>query len=186
MGHGFRGKWKTGLCRARAMTENAMLHTRKQPRRGLKLRSFAASGLVGLLAVASVQAGTLYRWTDERGNPVISDRPPAVGTPYITLDGARYGVKSSSAARTPKPMPTQQAESVKAGADRSGDGTEQAMKTEQDPKLCDQAKDNVFKLETFPRIRITDDDGSVRFMTDEERKDKLASARKDEAAACKD
>ena len=186
MGHGFRGKWKTGLCRARAMTENAMLHMRKQPRRGLKLRSFAASGLVGLLAVASVQAGTLYRWTDERGNPVISDRPPAVGTPYITLDGARYGVKSSSAARTPKPMPTQQAESVKAGAGRSGDGTEQAVKIEKHPELCDQAKDNVFKLETFPRIRVTDDDDSVRFMTDEERKDKLASARKDEAAACKD
>ena len=163
-----------------------MLHTRKQPRRGLKLRSFAASGLIGLLAAATVQAGTLYRWTDERGNPVISDRPPAVGTPYTTLDGARYGVKSSSAARTPKPMPTQQAESVKAGAGPSGDGAKQAVKIEKHPELCDQAKDNVFKLETFPRIRVTDDDGSVRFMTDEERKDKLASARKDEAAACKD
>jgi hypothetical protein len=81
-------------------------------------------------------------------------------------------------------MPTQQAESMKAGAGRSGDGTEQAVKIEKHPELCDQAKDNVFKLETFPRIRVTDDDGTVRFMTDEEREKQLATAREVAAANC--
>ena len=32
----------------------------------------------GHFAVAAVT----YRWTDENGNPVLSDRPPAPGTPY--------------------------------------------------------------------------------------------------------
>ena len=163
-----------------------MLHTRKQPRRGLKLRSFAVSGLAGLLAVASVQAGTLYRWTDERGNPVISDRPPAVGTPYITLDGARYGVKSSSAARTPKPMPmpTQQSEPAVAETTDSAPVTKRQTKSETDPELCAQAQDHIFKLETFARIRITDEDSTVRFITDEERAEQLSIAKEMAATHC--
>ena len=52
------------------------------------------------------------------------------------------------------------------------------------PDLCDQAQDNIFKLETFPRMRVQDENGEVRFMTDEERSAQLATAYRVRDANC--
>jgi hypothetical protein len=52
------------------------------------------------------------------------------------------------------------------------------------PALCEQAKDNIFKLETLPRIRVQGDDGEVRFMSDEERAQQLQTAQSVRDAHC--
>lgn len=156
-----------------------------QPRNSL-IRAFALLGLFSF-GDAALAAEKLYRWNDANGNPVVSDRPPPAGTPYTTLNPAKYGV-GTAAKRALREEPVTAsaprasgiAEAEKALADGKN------VEIEKNPQLCAQARDNIFKLETFPRMRVTDDDGTVRFMTDEERAQQLATAKEVAAANCED
>ena len=133
-------------------------------------------------------AGSTYRWVDDNGNPVLSDRPPEAGIQYTEV-GVDTGFR-----RYPKPVATETSEtgaelpasSVSASPLASAtDGQANPIEVvEAQPALCEQAKDNIFKLETFPRMRVRDDDGEVRFMSDEERAAQLATAYKVRDANC--
>ena len=147
-----------------------------------------SSILLLLLQRQPVDASTTYRWVDDNGNPVLSDRPPETGTPYTEV-GVDTGFR-----RYPKPIATETAESggqaptgsASASPLTSPNGAEANPTTvvEAHPALCEPAKDNIFKLETFPRMRVRDDDGEVRFMSDEERATQLATAYKVRDANC--
>ena len=143
----------------------------------------AATVVAGALAATSLPsvAATLYRWTDTNGTPVISDRPPPQGTAYTTLDGGSYGISGSlrAPAQSSEPAPAPASGFKSNGSTADPDAPQSASRTvvEKRPDLCAQAQDNIFKLETFPRIRTTDDDGTVRFMTEEEIAGQLATAK---------
>ena len=138
--------------------------------------------LVLFLQGQPADASPTYRWVDDNGNPVLSDRPPETGIPYTEV-GVDSGFR-----RYPKPVATETAEpggQAPAGSTPSSlaanatDGQSTRVEVvEAQPALCEQAKDNIFKLETFPRMRVQDDDGEVRFMSDEERATQLATAYK--------
>jgi hypothetical protein len=119
---------------------------------------------------------------------VISDRPPPQGTPHTTLNGARYGTISAPQKPTKNTAPlTPNASAAEPAEGPLGEtAREVTTKTvvEKHPELCDQANDVIFKLETFPRIRTTDDDGTVRFMTEEEIGAQLETAKKVAEANC--
>ena len=136
----------------------------------------------GLVATA----GDMYRWSDTNGNPVISDRPPPLGVPYTVIDADRYGAKANAVSAPPPPNveQAQRAVSSPVGDVQSAGGGGTRIEIEKHPELCDQAKDAIFQLETFARVRVTDDDGTVRFMTDEERAEQLARAREVANANC--
>ena len=148
----------------------------------------ASSMLVLCLQGQPAAASPTYRWVDNNGNPVLSDRPPETGIPYTEV-GVDTGFR-----RYPKPVATQSTESdgqAPAGstsaslAANATDGQSNRVEVvAADPALCEQAKDNIFKLETFPRMRVQDDDGEVRFMSDEERATQLATAYKVRDANC--
>ena len=53
---------------------------------------------------------------------------------------------------------------------------EDARVTHGNPDLCEQARENIFKFETFARMRMRDETGEVRFISDEERATELAHA----------
>ena len=139
-----------------------------------------SSILLLLLQGQPAGASSTYRWVDDNGNPVLSDRPPKAGIPYTEV-GVDTGFR-----RYPKPVATETAEpggqapasSTSASPLASPNGAEANPTTvvEAHPALCEQAKDNIFKLETFPRMRVRDADGAVRFMSDEERASQLATA----------
>ena len=144
------------------------------------VRSITLLVTFGLTPGLVATAGDMYRWSDNNGNPVISDRPPPPGVPYTLIDADRYGAKANAVSSV--------ANSDKVGAKNSEPMDTDAMnevgvtsnttpKVEKRPELCAQAKDNIFKLETFPRIRTTDDDGTVRFMSEKEIEGQLATAK---------
>ena len=128
-----------------------------------------------LLAVLMPQgmASTTYRWVDENGNPVLSDRPPPTGTPYTELDSASGFGRHPQSARQDQdevssPIPDngrpfpQSPSSYQTANDRDyAPGRQSAV--------CEQAKTNILKLETLPRIRVEGESGEVRFMTEDER-----------------
>lgn len=47
---------------------------------------------------------------------------------------------------------------------------------EADPSKCEAAKENQFKLSNFPRIRVQDDNGVVRFLSREEIQTQIETA----------
>ena len=148
-----------------------------------------ASAICGLLLAMPASASTTYRWVDENGNPVLSDRPPQAGVPYTEV-GVDTGIR-----RYPKPVAPEVVapEDAALGASSTpmADTSDQitsdvTIAAEADPDLCERARDNIFKLETFPRMRVRDDSGEVRFMSDEERAEQLATAYEVRDANCTD
>ena len=149
--------------------------------------SLSLSLFLSLFLAATSIADTTYRWTDDNGNPVLSDRPPAAGTPYTEV-GVNTGLrryskptsideeKTSDAAPTSVP--------VNAMRDASEGNANSQQMVQAEPALCGQARDNIFKLETFAQMRVQDEDGTVRFMTDEERSEQLATAYRVRDANC--
>ena len=148
-------------------------------------RITASSMLVLFLQGQAADASTTYRWVDDNGNPVLSDRPPEAGIPYTEV-GIEAGFK-----RYPKPVANETAgQASKSNVSSSplssatGGQSNRVEVVEAQPALCEQAKDNIFKLETFPRMRVRDDDGEVRFMSDEERAQQLQTAQSVRDAYC--
>ena len=143
---------------------------------------------VALALSQTVSANTTYRWVDQNGNPVLSDRPPEAGIPYTEV-GVDIGFR-----RYPKPTGMNEPdvnESDATGASSTNLSSASAASSptrievvSPQPDLCDQAQDNIFKLETFPRMRVQDENGEVRFMTDKERSAQLAAAYRVRDANC--
>ena len=149
-----------------------------------------SSMLLLLLQGQPAGASPTYRWVDDNGNPVLSDRPPETGTPYteVGVDTGFRRYPKPVATETTKPggqAPTGSASSSLAASSTGGQANPTEV-VEAQPDLCEQAEDNIFKLETFPRMRVGDDDGEVRFMSDEERATQLATAYKVRDANCVD
>ena len=140
----------------------------------MNIRGICASAILIGVTASSVSAET-FRWIDENGNPVLSDRPPPSGTPYTeVISGGGFGPSRSSTETTSTNATSSNNASVASpGNDRANETDAAAYKN---PELCAQAEDTIFKLETFPRARVKDDSGEVRFMTDSERSQQLQTA----------
>ena len=138
--------------------------------------------------ISDTTDASTYRWVDQNGNPVLSDRPPEAGIPYTEVGietGFRRYAKPVSAEKTESsdnPAPGGKPATLAASTDVSESVRIEAV--EPQPALCDQARDNIFKLETFARMRVQDDSGEVRFMTDDERASQLNTAYQVRDANC--
>ena len=124
-------------------------------------------------------AETTYRWTDDNGNPVLSDRPPAAGTPFTEI-GVKTGLRRFP--RTIHISPTHDKDAPRLPLSSTtmtnapANTAEDARMTHGKPDLCEQARENIFKFETFARMRMRDETGEVRFISDEERAQELVRA----------
>ena len=123
--------------------------------------------LLVVLAAAGLntQAGsTYYRWQDERGNPVHSDRPPPAGTPYeVITTGSRLvrQVDADEGAVPATTVPTVRNDFEPVDA-RPG-----AVK--KNPEQCRRARENLQTLDTNVRIQIRNDQGELRPISAEEK-----------------
>ena len=134
------------------------------------LKSLSLTALLGLVVAMPAGAGVVYRWLDEQGSTVVSDRQPPNGVDFETI--------STSSGRTmivPPPETVTKDEAEQPAADANPNPEPQSKPPsdvytpKKDPKLCAQARSNMPILENGPRVRFTDEKGVVRFMTDEER-----------------
>ncbi len=173
----------------------AVWHKRPSPMKSKPLsvamtapRLIFIAACTALALSETVSANTTYRWVDQNGNPVLSDRPPEAGVPYTEV-GVNSGFE-----RYPKPTGMNEpdvnesdATGALSTAMRSASAASSPARIEvvsPQPDLCDQAQDIIFKLETFPRMRIQEKNGEVRFMIGEERSAQLATAYRVRDANC--
>ncbi|KGE04135.1 DUF4124 domain-containing protein [Pseudohaliea rubra] len=141
------------------------------------LATFLAPLALALAAGPGSAAATeYYKWRDERGQVVISDRPPVDPAIDYEYHGEHFG-------RTQARLFDDNAEPARgkvagsygpAQAPRSSPAgpSAKAPSKDLDEARCAAAKDRLFKLETFPRKRV-EEDGEIRFMTTEEVEEQL-------------
>lgn len=124
-----------------------------------------------LLAAGSVHlsaAQTYYRWLDDRGNPVHSDRPPPQGTDYeviSTQSGLKRVVPGDQGAVPREVVPS-------SGNDFEPVARDPDAKAHNSPEICATARKNLEMLNSSARIRVRDDQGEVKYLSAEEREAK--------------
>ena len=136
-----------------------------------------------LLAVSSLPASseTYYRWVNERGYPVHSDRPPPAGTEYeVVSTGTKLmrKVQAEEGAVPPEVEP-------RVGNEFDPVNTAQPKTVlKKNPEYCKRAQENLQTLENFARVRVRDDQGEFRYLSDEERKAQMEEAKAQISTHC--
>ena len=111
---------------------------------------------------------TYYRWKDDRGKLVVSDRPPADPDVEYEVVSQRSSmvrrVAPGEGAVPPEvtPRPGNRFEQV--------DTSEATQAVTNNPESCARARANMETLNSSARIRIRDEDtGEMRFLSEEEK-----------------
>lgn len=111
-------------------------------------------------------ADAAYRWVGPDGVTVLSDKPPPAGVPHETI-------KSRS-------RPYEEADPIEAGQPANDDISDPTSEEqleylprvesppEKDPRLCQQAKDNLATLQ-LARVRVPDANGEYRYLDEQEK-----------------
>ena len=106
----------------------------------------------------------VYRWKDTAGNPVNSDRPPPQGVDYEVISTKSSMVRPVDAQEGAVPL------QVKPSADNDFTPVDSSQPaTEKNPEYCARAKDNLVQIESHARIRLRDDQGEIRYLSEEEK-----------------
>lgn len=105
-----------------------------------------------------------YRWMDERGSPVHSDRPPPVGVDYEVIRTGSSFKREVEADEGAVPLEVE----PRAGNDFE-QAQEEAKASRKNPEFCARAKDNLQQLQTRARIRQRNDQGEVYYLTEEDK-----------------
>lgn len=135
--------------------------------------------LGGLLFATSLAAwAETYRWRDDDGQTVYSQIPPQDGRSYSRI-GAPPPPPDAAGAR--KQLDTLRQEQADRRKERSQDRDKQQQATEQQAaadRNCETARQNMRALEGNPHRLMRMPDGSSRRLTESERREKLAEAKK--------
>jgi len=124
-----------------------------------------AASCVAFISSPVVAGKNYYRWVNERGNVMHSDRPPPQGVDYEVVStistqsrqvDAEQGALATETDAPQKPAPDPDA----------------VPKLEasiiKDPAKCTAARENLAKLDSKARIRMRDENGDPYFLTPEQ------------------
>ena len=142
-------------------------------------RTLAFGVCLGLMlgpGVPADAADTYYRWRDDRGKLVVSDRPPTAEIEYEVVSQRSSLIRRVSPGQgavpaETTPRPGNQFEQI----DTRREALEVVPKN---PESCARAKSNLETLNTSARIRIRDSEtGEPRFLSEEEKETQRQKAR---------
>lgn len=108
---------------------------------------------------------TYYRWMDDRGRPVHSDRPPPKGVDYeVVATGSTLvrPVEADQGAVPAEITPT-------AGNDFQQVDTGKGAEVEKNPEYCQRARNNLATLSQNGRIRLRNDQGEYVYIDEEQK-----------------
>lgn len=143
------------------------------------------TGLLTILALMSAaHAAKVYKWVDEEGVTHYGEQAPTnKDFELISTSGAPASSKNK-AKNTPAAV---EASSEKENA-KPLDFEEQKKLREQEAQVrkdnCENAKANLKTIEENARIRIMDDNGEYRYLSEEERQQQLERAKNIIATNC--
>ena len=126
---------------------------------------FAVIAVIGAMLTPHTAAEeTLYRWTNERGNPVNSDRPPPTGTDYEVISTGSTLVRKVAASKGAVPL------DIEPSPSNDFEQVDTAEpKIEKNALNCERARDNLTQIETHARIRMRNNQGEVYYLSEEQK-----------------
>jgi hypothetical protein len=117
--------------------------------------------VIALSHTAQASKKGYWTWTDGKGDPQYSDRPPeGVDAVFVEKNTTSSPLSSTSASNTEEASASGEEQS-------SGPKTMEGLAAK-DPEICRQAKSNLAGLKSA-RVRITEPDGSQHYLTEEEK-----------------
>ena len=123
------------------------------------------AALTMLALSASSHAGSNhYRWTNERGIAVYSDKPPPQGVDYEVVSSSssfKRVVDADEGAVPPEVEPS-------VGNEFEQAGTDAGKAIRKNPVICERARSNLEALTGSSRIQVKNDKGEVRDLSPEE------------------
>ena len=132
-----------------------------------------------VLACSAFGEADYYTWVDENGVTNYAEKkPPGYQARYVT-SATRFGYRKVKA-EAPQDLdeaPQQQATVDPDKVIAEERAKFEAVLAEEKRFNCDIGKKNLTRLETFARIRIKDDDGVERLMTQSEMDEKKIESR---------
>ena len=137
----------------------------------------ASSMLLLFLQGQLADASPTYRWVDDNGNPVLSDRPPPTGTPYTEIEiktGLKRYAKSTTAATEP-PSVTTELTTQQSTALAVTDVNESVLPSASQDE-CAALDTDIERLTNYPRIIVRDEVGEEHLLSPEERATRLEEA----------
>jgi hypothetical protein len=144
-------------------------------------RALVVGGLLVALPLAAAER--TYKWVDEKGQVHYGGTPPPgikaeqIAGPPPPPTGAKSDGGSSAAKQFESP--TQKSSSP------SDTNNAKSSTAEMDRANCELAKKNLDILKTQPRISLTDPDGKMRAMPEEERAEQIKKAEEGVKNFCK-
>ncbi|MCB1744686.1 MAG: DUF4124 domain-containing protein [Gammaproteobacteria bacterium] len=130
--------------------------------------------------------GKLYKYTDESGQTVYSNRPPPNKQDAETVK--LIGVKPPADTSTGDNLDKRVDESNEARKDEEFRDKIQAQEAEREAVLkknCETARQNLRLLRDAPRLKTVDKDGNEVFIEDNERAARIEATQKQIADYCK-
>lgn len=126
--------------------------------------TLSAVCLAASLNIMNTAAGEVYyRWVDDRGNPTHSDRPPPKGTDYEVITTGSNFKREVDATEGAVPL------EVKPEPGNEFDVVKESTEVKKNPEYCARAQDNLAQLDTRARIRARNEQGEVRYLSEEEK-----------------
>lgn len=119
--------------------------------------------LVVAFSYVATAGETYYRWTDERGNMLHSDRPPPKGTDYEVVSTDSNEIRKVDGDEGAVPLETK----PRVGNDFDTSPKE-PVEVKKSPETCKRARENLESLNSGEEIRMRNDKGEFRYLTDEE------------------
>lgn len=133
--------------------------------RRIRLAGAALAAGLAILASQSTAQNHHYRWTDEQGETVYSDRPPPAGVDYEIVSS------TSSFSQAVKSRQDALATEPDAGVEDAGAGgapADQQAQAKATAEFCAKARANLETLNGSARIVIRTDEGETRALSEEE------------------
>jgi len=149
------------------------------------MRSATALVLLACLSM-SAQAG-LNKWVDENGKVHYSDTPPPDAKVESVRNVTGKGQEVAPADYSSKSYSQREAELNKARLEKKEASEKSARETAQQQERkqnCAAARENLRALESGTRLVTYDENGEKRFLDDDERTQRLSSAREAVKANC--
>lgn len=136
-------------------------------------------------AVTETAFAKTYKWVDENGATHYTATPPPNGD-FKTIKAPSKPAVDPVKAKGEFDKRLEAFNKRKEETDKTKkEADEQAAKKAEAKKNCEQAKKNLNLLQVKVRVRYTGEDGTVRYLTDEEREANLKRAKDAIKSYCK-
>ncbi len=138
--------------------------------------------VLALLFSAGVHAAGIKKWVDENGQIHYGDSPPA----KVPSESIRVNRPPSNPGK-PLPRLTDSSEEAQPGSEQPPQPAAAPapdVPEDQAARLCQEAKSDLVKLKRSDNIRVRSADGTVRYMSAEEKAERLKVTEEDIQQFC--